>query len=188
MTLETDAIAAATIELLEARLHRLTYLLTGDTQWTGVPTPPNPPASRNDTMRAGRAGRVTFIRFRTNETKRWEIDANSPTLFNPSSSSSSSESSTSTSTALTLQNLASVILRAYAPAYPETASRLTSLADLPVPSAESSACLVALRPRIARVAATQAEQGRAVSELRVRTARALQRWYEVSVVGGGECW
>lgn len=27
-----------------------------------------------------------------------------------------------------------------------------------------------------------------MSELRVRTARVLQRWYEVGVVGSGECW
>lgn len=27
-----------------------------------------------------------------------------------------------------------------------------------------------------------------VSELRVRSARVLRRWYEVGLVGGGECW
>lgn len=34
----------------------------------------------------------------------------------------------------------------------------------------------------------QDELGREVSELRVRSARVLQRWYEVGLVGGGECW
>lgn len=39
-----------------------------------------------------------------------------------------------------------------------------------------------------RLAQTQAEQARDISELRVRTARVLQRWYEVGIVGSGECW
>lgn len=50
MTLESDAIAGATIELLEARLRRLTYLLGGATDWTGVPTTPEKPASLDETV------------------------------------------------------------------------------------------------------------------------------------------
>jgi hypothetical protein len=38
------------------------------------------------------------------------------------------------------------------------------------------------------LARTQEEQAREISELRVRTARVLQRWYEVGLVGSGECW
>ena len=50
MALESDAVAGATIELLEARLRRLTYLLTGATDWTGVPTAPEKPASLDETV------------------------------------------------------------------------------------------------------------------------------------------
>lgn len=50
MTLESDAVAGATIELLEARLNRLTYLLTGDTAWTGEPTPPSKPSTLDTTI------------------------------------------------------------------------------------------------------------------------------------------
>lgn len=50
MTLENDSVAGATIELLEARLRRLTYLLTGDATWTGVPTAPAKPASLDDSV------------------------------------------------------------------------------------------------------------------------------------------
>lgn len=39
-----------------------------------------------------------------------------------------------------------------------------------------------------RVKQLQEEQAKSVTELRVRTARALQRWYEVGLVGSGECW
>lgn len=50
MVLESDAVAGATIELLEARLRRLTYLITGATDWTGVPTTPEKPASLDETV------------------------------------------------------------------------------------------------------------------------------------------
>lgn len=88
---------------------------------------------------------------------------------------------------LTTQNLASIVL-SYASAFPETASRLTSLNDLPIPDASTSAALIQLQPQIDRVAKGQEEQARVISELRVRTAKALQRWYEVGLVGSGECW
>jgi hypothetical protein len=76
----------------------------------------------------------------------------------------------------------------YATAFPETASRLTSLNDLPVPDAQSSAALIELQPQIDRVAQMQTEQAAEISELRMRTARVLQRWYDVGLVGSGECW
>lgn len=88
---------------------------------------------------------------------------------------------------MTVQNLASIVL-SYASAFPETASRLTSLNDLPIPDAEASASLVELQPRLDRLAQVQEEQAKEVSELRTRSARVLQRWYEIGLVGGGECW
>lgn len=50
MTLESDAVAGATIELLEARLRRLSYLLNGDTHWTGEPSLPAKPDNLDDTV------------------------------------------------------------------------------------------------------------------------------------------
>lgn len=88
---------------------------------------------------------------------------------------------------LTPRTLASIVL-SYATAFPETASRLTSLNDLPVPDAQISAALIELQPQLERLAQTQTEQAAAISELRVRTARVLQRWYEIGLVGSGECW
>lgn len=49
MSLENTAIASATVELLEGRLRRLEYLLNGDSQWTGQPTPASRPDSLDDT-------------------------------------------------------------------------------------------------------------------------------------------
>lgn len=50
MALKSDAVAGATIELLEARLNRLTYLLTGDSAWTGEPIPPSKPDTLDETV------------------------------------------------------------------------------------------------------------------------------------------
>lgn len=50
MSLEREAVASATIELLEARLRRLEYLLTGETRWGGEPTPPPRPDSLDHTV------------------------------------------------------------------------------------------------------------------------------------------
>ncbi|GFG09179.1 putative nuclear distribution protein RO10 [Aspergillus lentulus] len=184
MALENDAVAGATIELLEARLQRLTYLLTGDASWTGTPTAPAKPASLDDTV-----SRRLFRLEKDLENLSRNIPAvrdvlqlhdRFPDLFRPTPPQSVPEN-------LTTQNLASIVL-SYASAFPETASRLTSLNDLPVPDAQASASLVQLQPRLDQLARTQKEQAREISELRVRTARVLQRWYEVGLVGSGECW
>ncbi|KAL4806178.1 hypothetical protein BDV18DRAFT_138932 [Aspergillus unguis] len=45
-----DLTTLSTLSLLESRLHRLTYLLTGDTTWTGVPNPPPKPATHDETV------------------------------------------------------------------------------------------------------------------------------------------
>lgn len=34
----------------------------------------------------------------------------------------------------------------------------------------------------------QDTQGSEMADLRLRTAALLQRWYEIDVLGGGECW
>ena len=50
MTAESDTMAGATIELLEARVRRLSYLLGGATDWTGTPATPEKPASLDETV------------------------------------------------------------------------------------------------------------------------------------------
>lgn len=241
MALESDAVAGATIELLEARLRRLTYLLTGTTDWTGVPTTPEKPASLDETVsrrlaqleselerlsrgvpavrdvlqlrmypmltlftralppqHAPSSLTILLSKFLSLISPYWTInyslqtnpfnliltqtqsDDRNPDLFQTTSLHQIPEG-------LTTQTLASIVL-SYATAFPETASRLTSLNDLPVPDAQSSAALINLQPQLDRLAQTQSEQAAEISELRVRTARVLQRWYDVGLVGSGECW
>ncbi|KAL9084381.1 MAG: hypothetical protein Q9165_008095 [Trypethelium subeluteriae] len=80
------------------------------------------------------------------------------------------------------------IVLASAPIYSETASRLNSLADLPIPPTPALTSLISLQPRIAKSQARQEEQEREIGELRARTASLLERWYELGVVAQGEQW
>ena len=77
---------------------------------------------------------------------------------------------------------------ASASAYPSTASRLTSILDVPIPPAELSAQLIDLQPRIAKVEALQAAQNADIAELRERSAAIIQRWYAVDILRAGESW
>ncbi|KAJ5149251.1 hypothetical protein N7448_000829 [Penicillium atrosanguineum] len=184
MSLESEAVAGATIELLEARLRRLSYLLTGATEWTGVPTDPEKPTSHEETV----SRRVARLERELEKLSRnvpavgdvIQLHDRFPDLFEPPPTHEVPEG-------LSTRTLSSIVL-SYATAFPETASRLTSLNDLPVPDAQSSADLIELQPKLDSLAQTQAQQAETISELRVRTARVLQRWYEVGLVGGGECW
>ncbi|KAJ5785899.1 uncharacterized protein N7503_011111 [Penicillium pulvis] len=184
MTVESDSVTGATIELLEGRLRRLTYLLGGATDWTGIPSTPEKPASLEETV----SRRLASLERELEKLSRSvpvvrdviQLHDRFPDLFQSPPSHEIPEG-------LSTRALTSIVL-SYATAFPETASRLTSLNDLPIPDAQSSATLIDLQPRMDRVAQTQAEQAAEISELRVRTAKVLQRWYEVGLVGSGECW
>jgi len=77
---------------------------------------------------------------------------------------------------------------ASASAYSTTASRLTSVLDVPIPPAELSTELISLQPRIAKAEAIQAAQNATISELRERSAAVIQRWYTQDILGAGESW
>lgn len=108
------------------------------------------------------------------------IDSRYPDLFQTTAP-------TTVPSTLSAQSLASIVL-SYATAFPETASRLSSLQDLPIPPAEASTKLIAQQPRIDRLAREQERLAKEMMELRTRSALLMKRWMEVSVVGGGEVW
>ncbi|KAL3486715.1 hypothetical protein BJX62DRAFT_241681 [Aspergillus germanicus] len=203
--------ASSTLHLLESRLHRLTYLLTGDAAWTGSPTPPAKPSSYEETIsrrllhleselerlrdKSAVARDVLGLYDRFPDLFKAPPSAPLPSDLNSKASADNDTTTIDLSSAhipsedpsLPLSSQAAIIL-SYTTSFPETASRLTSLQDLPIPPATQSASLIDLQPRIDTLSKKQEEQAREVAELRVRTAKVLQRWYEVSVLGGGEVW
>lgn len=105
-----------------------------------------------------------------------------PTLFQPSKSELDAIPSQLSTEAIL------AVVTAHAPLYHQTASQLTSIRDLAIPSSSLSTSLIALLPRIARLQATQDAQAREMAALRAQSAKAVQRWYELGVLGQGECW
>ncbi|KAL8900419.1 MAG: hypothetical protein Q9207_005709 [Kuettlingeria erythrocarpa] len=105
-----------------------------------------------------------------------------PTLFHPSSSEVDAASSM-----LSTEEISAIVI-AHAPLYPLTASRLTSIRDVNIPSTSLSTQLIALRPRLSQLARLQDVQSQEIAELRARSAKAVQRWYELGVLAQGECW
>ncbi|TKA78442.1 hypothetical protein B0A49_01129 [Cryomyces minteri] len=98
-------------------------------------------------------------------------------------------SATTAPSTLSTSELTSIIL-ASAPLFPTTSSRLSSIInDTPIPDAASSATLVSLQPRLTDLELRrQEEQAQEIAELRKRSAKVLERWYELSALGAGECW
>ena len=45
-----------------------------------------------------------------------------------------------------------------------------------------------MRSRIKAAEKEEQEQAKEIAQLRARSAHILQRWYEVSVLAGNECW
>lgn len=80
------------------------------------------------------------------------------------------------------------IITACATSYPTTASRLNAIQDLQIPAVDASTSLIALHPRLAKVELLQESQAREMGLLSIKTASAIQRWYELGVLGEGECW
>ena len=80
------------------------------------------------------------------------------------------------------------IVAAHSPLYHQTASQLTSIHDLAIPSSSLSTSLISLQPRIAKIQSLQEAQAKEMAALRARSAKAVQRWYELGVLGQGECW
>lgn len=71
---------------------------------------------------------------------------------------------------------------------PRTLSQLIAVSETAVPPAEQSMALVQLEPRIERLRSVQQDQARELAHLRLRSALVLERWYEATVLGAGECW
>jgi hypothetical protein len=77
---------------------------------------------------------------------------------------------------------------AAASSFHQSASRLTSVNDTPIPTAEASTQLIDEAVRVAKVEVLQESQLREIATLKQRSAAVLQRWYSVDILQVGECW
>jgi hypothetical protein len=179
---ETEALT--TLTLLESRLQRLEFLLSGSADSNGIPEVMTRPAKSDDTIASRlKALEEDLTQLTANSTlvqDMLRLQARFPDLFGtpgPTTKLKSTYPSTE----------ASVVL-AQASSFPETASRLFSLKDLTIPRAEDSAKLIELQPRLEKAKEVQDGQLRQMAELRERSARIVERWVSEGVVGSSEAW
>ena len=182
---QDDQPALTTLANLESRLQHVEFLLSGYTDPFGQPLPVTRPASQDKTVvaRLEKLGRQLRKLSDSSALVRsvLGLQKQHPDLLAPSFWSDHDAQSTVDAGA------AAPIVLAHASAFPEAASRLTSLKDLPVPPAAKSALLVDLGPRIEQARIVQEKQMREVNELRARSAKLVERWVGLQV-GIGECW
>ncbi|KAI9802567.1 MAG: hypothetical protein M1833_001639 [Piccolia ochrophora] len=173
--------ALSTISLLETRLRRLEHSITGADSGDALPTK----AVSTESITTRLASLEDALRRLSTHSKQIQdilsLHSRHPTFFDATSSPSEPPS------ALPDASVSSIVL-ASATLYPTTASRLTSIVDTPIPPAEASTSLIALMPRVARLDILQERQDRELADLRRRSAEVLERWYTVTVMGGGDCW
>ncbi|KAH8773057.1 hypothetical protein BGZ57DRAFT_942428 [Hyaloscypha finlandica] len=172
-----DKTAVDTIDLLEARLRRIEYAVCGQVNESAL--------SSNKTSAAQRLAALEHSLHQLASKSRvvqelLRLHSRHPDLFQ-------SLRPNDLPTTLDTESLLSIIM-ASASAYPATASRLTSILDVPVPPAELSAQLIDLQPRIAKVEALQAAQNADIAQLRERSAAVIQRWYTMDILRAGESW
>ncbi|KAL3418951.1 nuclear distribution protein [Phlyctema vagabunda] len=179
MDLPLDKTATETIDLLEARLRRIEYALRGG-QSVEDPLPSKEDSATKRLQDLEHTLHELASRSRVIQDLLRLRDARYPDLFQ-------AVSSKEVPTSLDAASILSIVL-ASASSYPSTASRLTSITDMPIPSADSSAQLIELQPRIAKVEVLQRAQQADIAELRQRTAATLQRWYALDVLGAGDGW
>lgn len=86
----------------------------------------------------------------------------------------------------TEQKLSMVLTEA--PVYSEVASQLRHLHDVPIPTSDVFAKLVALQPRMMQLQQRQYLQAMEISDLRKRSGEMLLQWHELFILGQGRCW
>ncbi|PMD14212.1 hypothetical protein NA56DRAFT_399078 [Hyaloscypha hepaticicola] len=172
-----DKTAIETIELLQARLRRIEYAVCGQVDESALSSNKQSATQRLTALEHSLHQLASKSRVVQDLLR---LHSRHPDLFQ-------SLSANDLPTTLDTESILSIIM-ASASAYPSTASRLTSILDVPIPPAELSAQLIDLQPRIAKVEALQAVQNADIAELRERSAAVIQRWYTVDILRAGENW
>jgi len=172
-----DSAANGTIDLLEARLRRIEYVVRGHLDNTSDLDSQKPVTTRLAKLEA------SLYRLKSSSRVIQELlklHTKHADLFHATPSDGAPK-------IMDTQAIFSTVL-ACASSYHLTASQLTSILDLPLPTAGSSTLLIDLQPRIAKVETLQQSQARDIAVLKQRTSALLQRWYAIDILCTGEYW
>ncbi|KAL9077352.1 MAG: hypothetical protein Q9161_000197 [Pseudevernia consocians] len=177
--------ALATLDSLQARLQKVQWYLSGNDEVEDIlDTLQGVTAQGQDYTVKARLARLENNLGKLSS--RWPVvrdllnlRASYPDLFHPTT--------TDVPTTLSAPEILAIV-NSCAPSFQATASGLSAIKDLPIPPAEASASLISLHPRLSELELLQDEQARDMADLRRRSARAIQRWYELGVLGESECW
>ncbi|KUJ09865.1 uncharacterized protein LY89DRAFT_628198, partial [Mollisia scopiformis] len=172
-----DKTAMDTIDLLEARLRRIEFAVCGKAGEDSAADGKPPIAQRLASLERALHQLASKSRVIQDLLR---IHSRYPDLFQ-------SLNADNLPTILDTESLRAIIM-ASASSYPATASRLTSIVDVPIPSTELSTQLIELQPRIAKAENVQAAQSSDIAELRERSAALIQRWYTMDVLRAGDSW
>lgn len=173
-----DSIALESLSLLEARLRRIEYAILGHVD----------EEASAESNRASAAEQLSTLEqslaqlTSSSDTLRNMIELHEkyPDLFHaPTADGASINLDTAT--------ILSIVVSS-ASLYSTVASRLTSMADIPVPSADLSAQLIELQPRISRIEAIQVSQYLELLHLRERSALLVEMEYTKNVLHLGDAW
>ena len=177
--------AAQTLLLLEERLTRVDYALYGRKN--------DEDEDEDEQEATAQHTGSAAARLRNLERALQSLAAKSPTvtdvltlqtrhshLFHPIISSS-------VPSALQPASLASLIL-AHSQLYHSLSTRLSQLQDTSIPDPSATANLVELRPRIEKAQVKQRAQAQELADLRARSAKVVETWYEDGILGMGDRW
>ncbi|MCJ1287305.1 hypothetical protein MMC26_006653 [Xylographa opegraphella] len=178
-----NRVAVETIELLESRLQRLAFYTSGTIELESQDVNQSPDAKAESIQTRLQLAEDRLQRLASNSQVVEEILS----LYHKHANMFSGTPETAEQASFSDSERLSIV-KSCATLFPTTASRLTSIQDLPIPSAESSTNLVILHPRVAEVEVLQDSQAQEIANLRLRTVSVLQRWYEVGILAYGECW
>ena len=173
--------AKQTVWMLEERLRRLDYVLTGHVNDDIMGSSPDKPQASALTRLMTLERTLSALTAKSHAVSDvLALQKKFPDLFHPASGSD-------VSTTLPPASLASLVL-AHARLYSGISARLTQLQDTSIPDPAASTKLIELRPRLEKVQSKQREQAIQVADLRVRSAQAVETWYEGGILGMGERW
>ncbi len=179
MASSTD-IAADTLPMLEARLKRLDFLLNGDNGDQETPSTTRHTGSASARLRNLERSLQSLANKSSSVGDVLALQKRHPELFHTSNISD-------VPATLSITSLASLVL-AHAQLYQAMFSRLTQLQDFRIPNPAAAAKMIDLQPRVEQARVKHVAQAKEVAELRARSAKVVEAWYEGGVLGMDDQW